>query len=152
MANLRNQTRDKVNWVQSLGPHGLKDFFIRVDHASGGLSLLYLIFVEGMMKQGIILYLLAGGELPDGVEPGTHYQVLSHPAGPMEFVVSRQGTLELDDAWHFLLSLGCEKIDLLVTLADHGRLRLLYPRVRLSDLAWLMEEPSEAGLQRRVLH
>jgi hypothetical protein len=123
-----------------------------VDHASGGLGPLYLIFVEGMMKQGIILYLLGGGELPDGVEPGNHYQVLSHPTGPMEFVVSRPGTLELDDAWHFLLNLGCETIHLLVALADHGRLRLLNPLVRLSDLAWLTADPSEAGLPRRVLH
>jgi hypothetical protein len=27
MANLRNQTRDKVNWVQSLGPSRPEDFF-----------------------------------------------------------------------------------------------------------------------------
>lgn len=54
------------------------------------------------MKQGIIFYVLADGEPPEGVKPGTPYQVLSRPTGLMEFMVSRQGILELDHAWHFL--------------------------------------------------
>jgi len=153
MANLPSQTRDQVNWVQSLGPHGLKDFFVHVDHASGSLGLPHLICVEGMMKQGIIVYLLGGGEPPAGVKPGAHYQGLSRPDGPLEVVVSQAGSLDLDDAWHYLLDLGCETIHLLVTRAEQDRLRPLYPLVRLTGVDRAGQDPSGAcRKQRRGLH
>jgi hypothetical protein len=104
------------------------------------------------MKQGVIVYLLGGGEPPPGVEPGTHYQGLRQLAGPLEVVVSRQGVLELDDAWHFLLSRGCDPIHLLVTQAEQDRLRPLYPLVRLSGLARVAADPTGAGEPGRVLH
>lgn len=104
------------------------------------------------MKQGVIVYLLGGGEPPAGVKPGTHYQGLSQPAGPLEIVVSRQGILELDDAWHFLLARGCEPIHLLVTRAEQDRLRPLYPLVCLSGVARIVEDPSGACLNRRARH
>lgn len=104
------------------------------------------------MKQGIIVYLLGGGEPPQGVIPATHYQGLSQPAGPLEVVVSRPGFLELDDAWHFLLSLGCDPIHLLVTQAEQDRLLPLYPLVRLTGVDRLAADPSRACVQRRVLH
>jgi len=104
------------------------------------------------MKQGIIVYLLEGGEPLPGVEPGTHYQGLSQPAGPLEVVVSRQGILELDDAWHFLLSRGCDPIHLLITQAEQDRLRPLYPLVRLSDVARVAADPSGTSWQRRGRH
>jgi hypothetical protein len=105
-----------------------------------------------MMKQGIIVYLLGGGELPEGLTAGAFYQGLSQAAGPLEIVVSRSGNLELDDAWHFLLTLGCEPIHLLVTMAEQDRLRPLYPLVRLTGVARVTEEPSGACLHGRVLH
>jgi hypothetical protein len=105
-----------------------------------------------MMKQGIIVYLLGGGEMPAGLNPGAHYPGLSNPRGPMEIVVSRPGILELDDAWHFLLTLGCDPIHLLVARADDDRLQPLYPLVRLTDIARVQESPYETGSERRALH
>jgi hypothetical protein len=104
------------------------------------------------MTQGLIVYLLGGGEPPEGVNPGVHYQALYQPSGPVEVVVSQSGILELDDAWHYLLGRGCETIHLLVTRAEPDRLRPLYPLVRLTGVARVTEEPSEACLPRRVLH
>ncbi len=103
------------------------------------------------MTQGVIIFLL-GGEPPDGLKTGTQYQGLSQPTGPMEVVVSQPGVLELDDAWHFLLSLGCETIHLLVTTPEHDRLHPIYPLVRLTGVARVVEDPSGACLPGRVLH
>jgi hypothetical protein len=105
-----------------------------------------------MMTQGIIVYLLGEGEPPDGLQTGAHYHGLRQSGGPMEVVVSQPGILELDDAWHFLLSRGCEKIHLLVATAEHGRLRPLYPLVRLTGVRRMAEGPPKASLPRRVLH
>ncbi|MGP8050820.1 MAG: hypothetical protein ACLPYB_09430 [Desulfobaccales bacterium] len=104
-----------------------------------------------MMTQGVIIFLL-GGEPPDGLKAGTRYQGLSLPTGPMEVVVSQPGVLELDDAWHFLLRLGCESIHLLVTTPEHDHLRLICPSVRLTGVARVAEDPSGACLHGRVLH
>ena len=104
------------------------------------------------MTQGVIVYLLGEGEPPEGLETGAHYQGLRQATGAMEVVVSQPGLLELDDAWHFLLSLGCEPIHLLVTMAEHDRLRPLYPLVRLTGVSRLAGESSNPSLQRRVLH
>jgi len=105
------------------------------------------------MTQGVIIYLLGGGEPPAGVEPGTYYQELSHLTGPMEVVVSQPGILELDDAWHFLLDRGCKPIHLSVTQAEQDRLRPLYPLVRLTGVDRVGQDPSGACLgHRRVLH
>lgn len=104
------------------------------------------------MKQGIIVYLLGGGEPPTGVRPGSHFQGLSQAAEPVEVVVSQSGVLELDDAWHFLLTQECETIHLLVTQAESDRLRPLYPLVRLSGVARLAEDPLGAVKHRRALH
>ncbi|MHB9073138.1 MAG: hypothetical protein ACYC6G_06405 [Desulfobaccales bacterium] len=104
-----------------------------------------------MMTQGVIIYLL-GEEALDGLQTGVHYQGLSQPEGPLEVVISRQGGLDLDDAWHFLLSLGCETIHLLVAQAEQNRLRPLYPLVRLTGVTRGTEKPSIASLNRRILH
>ncbi len=104
------------------------------------------------MTQGIIVYLLGGGEPPEGVIPATHYRGLSQSGAPLEVVVSQPGILELDDAWHFMLARGCEPIHLLVTQAAQDRLLPLYPLVRLTGVARGEEEPSGACLHERVLH
>jgi hypothetical protein len=70
----------------------------------------------------------------------------------VEVVVSQAGSLELDDAWHYLLGRGCETIHLLVTRAEPDRLRPLYPLVRLTGVPRVVEEPSGACLHGRVLH
>ncbi len=104
------------------------------------------------MTKGIIIYLLGGGAPPEGIESGTHYQGLRHSDGPMEVVISQPGYLELDEAWHFLLNLGCEPIHLLVATAEHDRLRPLYPLIRLTGVSRRVEVPAHTPLQRRVLH
>jgi hypothetical protein len=104
------------------------------------------------MIQGVIVYLLGGGEPPKGVISATHYQGLSQPGALMEVVVSQPGVLELDDAWHFLLSLGCDPIHLLVTQAEHGRLRPLYPLVRLTSLTRVADSPAKVCSPGRTLH
>jgi hypothetical protein len=103
------------------------------------------------MTQGVIVYLLGSEEPPDGVEAGSHYQGLCQPTGPLEVVVSRQGILTLDDAWHFLLSRGCDAIHLLVTRVEPDRLRPLCPPVRLTGLVRAAEGPFGACSQRRGL-
>ncbi len=104
------------------------------------------------MTQGVIIYLLGGGEPPAGVESGTYYQELSHLTGPVEVVVSQPGILELDDAWHFLLDRGCEPIHLLVTQAEQDRLNPLYPLIRLTGVARVAAESPRASANGRVLH
>jgi hypothetical protein len=104
------------------------------------------------MTQGIIVYLLGGEVPPEGVEAGAHYQGLSNPKGPLEIVVSQPGNLDLDDAWHFLLTRGCEPIHLLVAQVHRDRLQPLYPLVRLTGVARVTKDPSRAALAGRVLH
>jgi hypothetical protein len=105
-----------------------------------------------MMTQGIIVYLLGGGEPPAGVIPATHYRGLSQSGAPLEVVVSRPGILELDDAWHFMLARGCEPIHLLVTQTEHDRLQPLYPLVRLTGITRVTAGLSGAYRPGRVLH
>jgi hypothetical protein len=104
------------------------------------------------MTQGVIVYLLGEGEPPEGLKTGAYYQGLCQSTGAMEVVVSQPGVLELDEAWHFLLGLGCETIHLLVAMAEHDRLRPLYPLVCLTGIGRMAGEPSNPSLQRRVLH
>jgi hypothetical protein len=104
------------------------------------------------MTQGVIIYLLGGGEPPEGVEAGSHYQGLSLPTGPMEVVVSRPGVLDLNDAWHFLITRGCEPIHLLVTQAETERLRPLYPLVRLTGAARAAADPAKVCWPGGVRH
>jgi hypothetical protein len=109
------------------------------------------------MSQGVILYLqgrgeLQGnGELPEGLQPGFHYPGLCLSTRPVEVVVSQHGILELEEAWHFLLTRGCEPIHLLLTRPEQDRLRPIYPLVRLTG-SRVMEGLLEACSQRRGLH
>jgi hypothetical protein len=118
----------------------------------GASASLHLIFPEGMMKQGVIVYLLGGGEPPEGLLPGTLYKGFSQPTGSTEVMVSQPGILELDEAWQFLLSQGCETIFLLVTQAEPDRLHPLHHLVRLTGVTRVVYEPSPAGGPGRVLH
>lgn len=103
------------------------------------------------MAQGVIVYVM-GGEPPEGVNPGVHYQGFSQPSGPTEVVVSQPGILELDDAWHFLLARGCEPIHLLITRAEQDLLRPLYPLVRLTGVDRMGPDPAGAYRFKGVLH
>jgi hypothetical protein len=152
MANFRRPTRDQVSWVQSLGPSGLKDFFFTlVDHASGSRALPQLNWKEDMMKSGIIVYVLGGGEPPHHLEAGGD-PGWTPPAGPTEVVVSRAGCLELDDAWHLLLDRGCDPIHLMVVLTQAEGLQPLYPVVRLTGVDRVLPEAPGHHRAGRVLH
>lgn len=104
------------------------------------------------MTQGVIIHLLGEEAPPEGLKTGTHYQGLSQFDEAMEVVVSQPGILELDDAWHFLLNLGCEPIHLLVALAENDRLRPLYPMVRLTGVARVTEDSFRTNIQGGALH
>ena len=84
------------------------------------------------MTQGIILYLQGSREAPAGLNPGAHYKGLYLGTDPLEVVVAQHGSLELEEAWHFLLTRGCDPIHLLLTWPEPDRLRPTYPLVRLS--------------------
>jgi len=103
------------------------------------------------MTQGVIIYVL-GEKAPEGLQTGTHYPGLRQLTGSLEVVVSQPGVLELDEAWHFLLSLGCATIHLLVTTAEHDHLRPLYPLVRLTGVNRVAGESPTPSWSRRVLH
>lgn len=104
------------------------------------------------MKQGIIIYLLGGGIMPEGVDIGACYQGLSTPMGPLEVVISQPGKLELDTAWHSLLKKGCEPIHLLVAQSDNNRLHPIYPLVRLRDVARATGDLREINSLKQTLH
>lgn len=104
------------------------------------------------MTQGVIIFLVGGGESPEMVKAGTHYQGLRQPNGPLEVVVSQPGILELDDAWHFLLSRGCDPIHLLVTRTEQDRLHPLYPLVRLTDISRVVVDASGFNRPGGTLH
>ena len=103
------------------------------------------------MTQGVIIHVLRG-ELPQGVEPGSCFQGLSLAGGPLKVVISQPGILELDDAWHFLQTRGCEPIHLLVTAGEPERLLPLSPLLRLTGVARAAVDPSGACGVERALH
>jgi len=104
------------------------------------------------MKQGMIIYLLGGGMLPEGIDVGACYQGLSTPTGPLEIVISQPGKLELDTAWHSLLKRGCEPIHLLVAQTDHNRLQPICPLIRLTDVARVTGDLRKIHLPKQTLH
>jgi hypothetical protein len=111
-----------------------------------------ILFKEGVMKQGIIIYLLGGGILPEGVDVGAYYQGLGTPTCPLEIVISQPGKLDLDTAWHFLLRKGCEPIHLLVAQTDHDSLQPIYPLVRLTNVARDTGDLTKINLPELTLH
>lgn len=84
------------------------------------------------MKSGLIVYLVGGGELPEDFDLGSHCKEMGFPADRVELVSSRQGFLEVEDAWHYLFTKGYGHINLLVAQAGQNCLQPLKPPVRLS--------------------
>jgi len=103
------------------------------------------------MTQGVIIYVLSE-KASEGLQTGTHYPGLRQLTGALEVVVSQPGVLELDEAWHCLLGLGCDTIHLLVTTAEHDRLRPLYPLVRLTGVNRVAGESLAPSCPGRVYH
>ncbi len=83
------------------------------------------------MKSGVIVYLAGGTELPEGVDLVGLCRGLGLPADRVELVGAAQGFYDVQEAWHFLLTQGYGRIQLLVAQPENHQLRLLHPPVRL---------------------
>jgi hypothetical protein len=84
------------------------------------------------MKNGLILYLVGGGELPANFDLAAAAHSLGHRPDQVELVSPSQGFFTVEDAWHFLLTRGCGRINLLVAeTAEPDSLKPLSPTVRL---------------------
>jgi len=84
------------------------------------------------MKDGLIVYLVGGAELPEDFDPAPAARALGQKADRVEMVASERGFFSVEDAWHFLLTRGCGRISLMVAQAEAERgLKALGPAVRL---------------------
>lgn len=84
------------------------------------------------MKNGLIVYVVGGGELPADFDLAAAAHSLGQSPDRVELVSKDQGFFTVEDAWHFLFTQGCGRINLLVAeTADQGKLKLLSPAVRL---------------------
>lgn len=84
------------------------------------------------MKSGLIVYLVGGAELPEDFDLTSHCKELGVTADRVELVGSRQGFIEVEDAWYYLFTKGYGDIKLLVAQTDQQCLRPIHPLVRLS--------------------
>jgi hypothetical protein len=90
------------------------------------------IFLEDRMKDGLIVYLVSGAELPEDFDPAPAARALGLTADRVAMVAPQQGFFTVEDAWHFLLTRGCGRISLMVAQAEaETGLRALGPTVRL---------------------
>ncbi|MFA5112121.1 MAG: hypothetical protein WC443_11985 [Desulfobaccales bacterium] len=84
------------------------------------------------MKDGLIVYLVGGAELPEDFNPTPAARALGVAADRVEMVAPEQGFFTVEDAWHFLFTRGCGRISLMVAEATGATsLRALGPAVRL---------------------
>jgi hypothetical protein len=84
------------------------------------------------MKDGLIVYLVDGAELPEDFDPAAATRALGQRADRVAIVAPEQGFFSVEDAWHFLFTRGCGRISLMVAEAEAGYgLRPLIPAVRL---------------------
>jgi hypothetical protein len=84
------------------------------------------------MKSGLIVYLVGGGELPEGLDLAGQCRELGLRADRVEFVGPPEGFFAVEDAWHHLLTKGCGDIQLLVAQAQETHLRPIHPLLRLN--------------------
>ena len=84
------------------------------------------------MKDGLIVYLVGSEALPEDFDLAAASRALGHEAQQVEVVSKDEGFFSVEDAWHFLLTRGCGRINLLVAETEgRGRLKPLSPAVRL---------------------
>ncbi len=83
------------------------------------------------MKEGVIVYLVRGGELPEGVDLAAACRYLGVAADRVALVGLPHGFFEVEEAWHHLYTRGCGRINLLVARWEANSLAPLYPPVRL---------------------
>jgi hypothetical protein len=83
------------------------------------------------MKEGLIVYLIGGQEIPEPFDLEENCRQLGLPAHQVELVSQSQGFFSVDDAWYFLLTQGFGKVSLLVAQWQQEALQPVYPPVRL---------------------
>lgn len=84
------------------------------------------------MKNGLIVYVVSGSELPAGFDLAAAVRSLGESPDQVELVARDQGFFTVEDAWHFLVTQGCGRIKLLVAdMENAGKLKPLSPVVRL---------------------
>jgi hypothetical protein len=83
------------------------------------------------MKSGLIVYLVGGAELPEGIDLAGQCRDLGFPADRVELVGANEGFYDVQEAWHFLLTQGYGHIQLLVAKPEDHKLRPVHPLVRL---------------------
>jgi hypothetical protein len=84
------------------------------------------------MKNGLIVYLAGGADLPENSDLTSLCRQMGVEADRVELVGSSQGFFDVQDAWHHLLTHGCGNIRLIVAHADQHCLRPVHPPVRLT--------------------
>ncbi len=84
------------------------------------------------MKDGLIVYVVSGAELPANFDLKVAARTLGQAPDRVELVARDQGFFTVEDAWHFLFTRGCGRINLLVAKPENGGLlKALSPAVRL---------------------
>lgn len=84
------------------------------------------------MKNGLIVYVVSGAALPAEFDLKAAAQSLGHAPDRVELVSQDQGFFSVEDAWHFLYTQGCGRINLVVAQTEElGKLKPLSPAVRL---------------------
>lgn len=83
------------------------------------------------MKEGMIVYLIGGADVPEDVDLPGDCRSMGLAADQIELVGAHQGFFSVEDAWHYLVMRGCGRVSLLVADWQH-RLAPLRPPVRLS--------------------
>jgi hypothetical protein len=84
------------------------------------------------MKSGVIVYLVGGAELPEGLDLAGQCRALGLKADRVEFVGPPEGFFAVEDAWHHLFTKGYRDIQLLVAQAQEACLRPIHPLLRLN--------------------
>ena len=84
------------------------------------------------MKSGLIVYLVAGAQLPEDFDLAGQCRQIGYGADRVELVGASDGFFEVEDAWHHLFVKGYGDIKLLVAQTDQTCLQPLHPAVRLS--------------------
>jgi len=82
------------------------------------------------MKEGVIVYLVGGEEVPDNLDLKGWCQQSGLEADRVELVGASQGFFDVEDAWYHLWTRGCGRINLLVARWQQ-RLCPVHPPVRL---------------------
>ncbi len=83
------------------------------------------------MKSGVIVYLVGGADVPPGLDVAARCRELGLAADRVEVVGGGEGFYDVQEAWHFLLTQGFGRIQLLVAKPTEGELTPVHPPVRL---------------------